>query len=87
MNFRRDNRDEHELTQKKIDDYIRGKKNNKSIIDDSQKWASRKKAYPNLADQLDMLWHDMDSGKITVDKTSANTWYSTIKDIKETHPL
>jgi len=47
----------------------------------------RKRAYPRIGDQLDMLFHDMESGYITVDKEQANTWYQTIKRVKEQTPL
>jgi hypothetical protein len=42
--------------------------------------------YGRLHDQLDMLWHDIDNGKIQADTTSANTWYQHIKEVKIDHP-
>ncbi|HIA11903.1 MAG TPA: hypothetical protein EYN69_07520 [Flavobacteriales bacterium] len=47
----------------------------------------RTNAYPRMATQLDMLWHDIDSGKISADKTSTTTWYHKIKMLKENNPL
>jgi phosphoenolpyruvate carboxylase len=47
----------------------------------------RENSYPPLSEQLDMLWHDMDTGIIKVDKRKANTWYKTIKKAKESTPL
>jgi len=38
--------------------------------------------YPKIADQLDMLWHAIDSG--TLNKTS--DFYTTIKAVKDTYP-
>ena len=42
----------------------------------------RKKAYPNLEEQLDMLFHDIDNG--TLDKTGS--FYTTLKLIKDNNP-
>ena len=47
----------------------------------------REAAYPELREQLDLLWHDMDNGLITIDKEAQGTWYQKIKTIKEEHPL
>lgn len=44
--------------------------------------ASRRKEYPPIGDQLDMLWHAIDQGKL--DKTSE--FYKYIKAIKDKHP-
>ena len=38
----------------------------------------RIKQYPMIADQLDMLWHAMDSGEIP----KATEWYEKIKEVK-----
>lgn len=48
---------------------------------------ARIEGYPPLPEQLDMLWHDIDSGKINADTTSANTWYQTVKNHKENTPM
>jgi hypothetical protein len=42
----------------------------------------RKKNYPSLGDQLDMLWHAIDAG--TLNKTSA--FYKTLKAVKDEYP-
>lgn len=42
----------------------------------------RLNAYPDLAEQLDLLWHSINEG--TLDKTSA--FYTTIKEVKESNP-
>lgn len=42
----------------------------------------RADAYPDLADQLDMLWHAIDNG--TLDKTS--DFYTTLKAVKDNNP-
>tara|TARA_R110000824_G_scaffold49838_23_gene139723 strand:+ start:3686 stop:3898 length:213 start_codon:yes stop_codon:yes gene_type:complete len=36
--------------------------------------------------QLDMLWHDIDNGHISANTTAANTWYQTIKEIRDKFP-
>ena len=38
--------------------------------------------YPSIGDQLDMLWHAIDSG--TLNKTS--DFYTAIKAVKDAHP-
>jgi hypothetical protein len=52
-----------------------------------QKKENRRTSYPDIAEQLDMLWHDMDAGKIKIDKRHSNTWFQTIKNVKESNPL
>lgn len=42
----------------------------------------RQQAYPKISDQLDMLWHSIDSG--TLDKTS--DFYTTLKQVKDDNP-
>ena len=42
----------------------------------------RLRQYPSIGDQLDMLWHAIDSG--TLNKTS--DFYTTIKAVKDTYP-
>jgi hypothetical protein len=48
---------------------------------------SRTSSYPPVVVQLDMLWHDIDSGKISANTTASGTWYQRIKIIKENNPL
>jgi hypothetical protein len=43
---------------------------------------NRKMEYPNIGDQLDMLWHAIDSG--TLDKDSE--FYTTLKAVKNKYP-
>ena len=42
----------------------------------------REKIYPEIGDQLDMLWHAIDSG--TLDKES--DFYTTLKKVKDDNP-
>ena len=42
----------------------------------------RLRQYPSIGDQLDMLWHAIDSG--TLNKTS--DFYTTLKAVKDAHP-
>ena len=42
----------------------------------------RSNEYPNIGEQLDMLWHAIDRG--TLDKTSS--FYTTIAEIKSKYP-
>lgn len=47
----------------------------------------RQASYPPIAEQLDMIWHDMDNGIIKIDKRRKDTWYSIIKKTKEETPV
>jgi hypothetical protein len=45
--------------------------------------ARRYNAYPQITDQLDMLWHELNtSGSISAD----GAWFSSIKAVKDAHP-
>jgi hypothetical protein len=45
--------------------------------------AQRMHAYPMFGEQLDMLWHELNtSGSISTD----GNWFNTIKDIKDQYP-
>lgn len=39
--------------------------------------------YPNITDQLDMLWHEVNTTGTLSDN---GTWFNTIKEIKDNHP-
>lgn len=45
---------------------------------------ARKQEYPDFAEQLDMLYHDMDSGIIPGKETSK--WFEKVKEVKENNP-
>lgn len=42
----------------------------------------RATAYPSISEQLDMLWHAMDRGEISV----AREFYEAVKEVKEEFP-
>jgi hypothetical protein len=45
--------------------------------------ARRMNSYPQMSDQLDMLWHELNaSGSISAD----GTWFNAIKTVKDEHP-
>ena len=76
---------EQQVTQK-IQDLIEAAEEEKTAADaayDLVKYKDdRKKNYPALGDQIDMLWHAIDSG--TLNKTS--DFYTTIKAVKDANP-
>tara|TARA_X000001382_G_scaffold121769_1_gene104297 strand:- start:685 stop:864 length:180 start_codon:yes stop_codon:yes gene_type:complete len=45
----------------------------------------RRNYYPNLLDQLDALWHDIDAGKLGAD-AKTGTWYVALKAVKDKYP-
>jgi len=52
------------------------------IRKETSHYLPRIKAYPKIDEQLDMLWHAMDSGEIP----KATEWYNKIKEVKESIP-
>ena len=53
---------------------------------DAQTYArNRKEEYPDLAEQLDMLWHAIDAGTLD-DRDHRNKFYSTLKTVKTNNP-
>lgn len=97
MKFHRENSD-NLLTRKMIEDMEAEKVKHQKInqekqeekmkkMREMQKYENRRTAYPDIAEQLDMLWHDMNDGKIKIDKRYSNTWFHAIKNVKESNPL
>ena len=53
---------------------------------DSLEYArNRAEQYPELAEQLDLLWHAIDTGTLD-DKDHRNKFYSRLKQVKENNP-
>ena len=44
----------------------------------------RRVGFGGIEEQLDMLWHDIDEGRIPGKETSL--WYAHLKDVKENNP-
>ena len=44
-----------------------------------------KPSYPGIAEQLDLLWHDIDDGKLG-DTAKTSSFYTTIKNVKDSSP-
>ena len=43
----------------------------------------RAQSYPQLGEQLDMLWHELNTnGSIS----ASGEWFNAIKEVKDTHP-
>jgi hypothetical protein len=74
--------DETGLPQPSWDEVIAQFEYDKKIYESLQYARDRKANYPKIEDQLDMLWHAMDSGQISGKETE---WYNTIKSVKETY--
>ena len=41
--------------------------------------------YPSIGDQLDLLWHDIDDGKLG-DTAKTTSFYTTLKNVKAKYP-
>ena len=59
-------------------------KNNKTIKEEASYINQRRNAYPEIGDQLDMLWHTMDKDNELQHKFY--DFYQTIKKVKVAHP-
>jgi len=46
----------------------------------------RSSSYPTIGDQLDMLWHAIDSGDWTAAKVKTTDFYTKIKAVKDDNP-
>ncbi len=44
-----------------------------------------KPSYPGVKEQLDLLWHDIDDGKLG-DTAKTSSFYTTIKNVKDSSP-
>lgn len=44
-----------------------------------------KPSYPGIGEQLDLLWHDIDDGKLG-DTAKTSSFYTTIKNVKDSSP-
>ena len=46
----------------------------------------REAAYPSIGDQLDMLWHAIDTGDWTAAKVKTTDFYTQLKAVKDANP-
>ena len=54
---------------------------------DAQEYArTRADAYPSIGDQLDMLWHAVDTGDWTAAKVKTTEFYTALKAVKDANP-
>ena len=47
---------------------------------------TRETAYPSIGDQLDMLWHAIDTGDWTPAKVKTTEFYTALKAVKDANP-
>ena len=47
---------------------------------------TRATAYPSIGDQLDMLWHAIDTGDWTAAKVKTTSFYTELKAVKDANP-
>jgi phosphoribosylformylglycinamidine (FGAM) synthase-like enzyme len=76
------NNERREFTDAEYDQAIEDLAQSKLDEQDNGYARDRQQAYPALAEQLDMLYHDMTAGK--GDKTG--DWYKAIKKVKDDNP-
>ena len=54
---------------------------------DAQEYArDRATEYPTIGDQLDMLWHAIDTGDWTAAKVKLTSFYTELKAVKDKYP-
>ena len=54
---------------------------------DAQEYArDRATEYPSIGDQLDMLWHAIDTGDWTAAKVKLTSFYTELKAVKDKYP-
>ena len=54
---------------------------------DAQEYARLRQAgYPEIGDQLDMLWHAIDTGDWTAAKVKTTEFYTALKAVKDANP-
>ena len=46
----------------------------------------RDRVYPSIPDQLDMLWHAVDTGDWTAAKVKTTEFYTALKAVKDANP-
>ena len=46
----------------------------------------RRVSYPSIGDQLDMLWHAVDTGDWTAAKVKTTEFYTALKAVKDANP-
>jgi hypothetical protein len=51
-------------------------------VDPNEYKLNRSRSYPKIADQLDMLWHAIDSGSLDKD----SDFYKSLKAVKDANP-
>ena len=54
--------------------------------DDRTYAQKREAAYPSIGDQLDMLWHAIDTGDWTAAKVKTTEFYTALKAVKDANP-
>jgi hypothetical protein len=66
---------------------IQAKQAELKIEYDAQEYARKRSAeYPTIGDQLDMLWHAVDTGDWTPTKVKTTEFYIALKAVKDAHP-
>jgi len=65
------------------DDINKQMEEDKKVYESLQYMRDRTKEYPDSKEQIDFLWHEINSGKV-IDKDS--DWFIKIKSIKDKYP-
>ena len=58
----------------------------KAAYDGKDYARTRATAYPSIGDQLDMLWHAVDTGDWTAAKVKTTEFYTALKAVKDANP-
>jgi len=80
--FAQVNNERREFTEAEYDQAVTDKSNSDFDLQENGYITARQQEYPAIAEQLDMLFHDMTADK--GDKTG--DWYEAIEKVKEDNP-
>ena len=80
--FAQVNNERREFTDAEYDQAVTDKANSDFDLQENGYKTARQEAYPAIAEQLDMLYHDMTADK--GDKTG--DWYEAIEKVKDDNP-
>ena len=75
-----------EEAEKQHDDWVRWQLEEDKKFKASQYQRDRREIYPDVREQLDMLWHAIDDGDWTAAKAKTTEFYTKIKKVKDDNP-
>jgi len=75
-----------EEAEKEHDNWVKWQLEEDEKFKSTQYQRDRKETYPDVGEQLDMLWHAIDDGDWTAAKAKTTDFYTKLKKVKEDNP-